>query len=144
MMEKRPLGVSILAAADLLASPFLLIAGIERLISTIRDWRSAPLLPGRELQVALDLCALVMGAVCAVAAADLWRLRKRGRGVTIFLMCIFGVFAGDIALLGSTGELPRDELWVGSASFAFCVWAVVYLCLPSIRRKFEAAVVSER
>jgi len=76
-----------------------------------------------------------------VAAADLWRLKKRGRPVTIFLMCIFGVFAGVFAL--PTGEFPREELWAGRASFAFCVWAVVYLCLPGTRRKFETAVASE-
>ncbi len=142
-MAKRPLGVTVIAVADLIVAPFLLVAGVKALISTVREWGSVLLLGREGLLLALDFCVLVVGAVCAVGAADLWRLRKRGRMVTIFLMCIFGVFAADFALLGSTGEFPREALWAGSASFVFCVWAAVYLCLPSIRRKFEAATASK-
>ncbi|HSY89767.1 MAG TPA: hypothetical protein VK812_00255 [Candidatus Binatus sp.] len=134
------MGVSVLAVMDLLASPFFLVTGIQGIISAMRNLRSTPRLAGGGLMLAVDFCVLAVGVVCAVTAMDLWRLRKRGRRVTIFLMSMFGVFAADVALLGFA-ETGRAAFLGGSAGFVFCWWAVLYLCLPGTRRKFESAAV---
>ena len=134
------MGVSVLAVMDLLASPFFLVAGAQGIISALRNLRSAPRLAGGGLMLAADACVLAVGVVCAVTAMDLWRLRKRGRRLTIFLMSMFGVFAADIALL-SFAETGRAAFVGGSAGCIFCCWAVLYLCLPGTRRKFESAAV---
>jgi hypothetical protein len=124
---------------DLLASPFFLVTGAQGMISAVRNLRSTPRLGGGGLMLAVDACVLAVGVVCAVAAMDLWRLKKRGRRVTIFLMSMFGVFGADIALLGFA-ETGRAAFLGGSAGCIFCCWAVLYLCLPRTRRKFESAV----
>lgn len=127
---------------DLLASPFFLVTGIQGIVSAMRNLRSTPTprLAGGGLMLAVDFCVLAVGVVSAVAAIDLWRLKKRGRRVTIFLMSMFGVFAADVALLGFA-ETGRAAFLGGSAGFVFCWWAVLYLCLPGTRRKFESAAV---
>jgi hypothetical protein len=142
IVEKRPLGVSVLAVVDLLASPFFLVTGVQGIISAVRNLRGTPTsrLGGGGLLLAVDACVLAVGVVCAVAAMDLWRLKKRGRRVTIFLMSMFGVFAADVALLGFA-ETGRAAFLGGSAGCIFCLGAVLYLCLPGTRRKFESAAV---
>ena len=108
------------------------------MISAVRNLWSTPRLVGGGLAVAA--CVVAVGVVCAVAAMDLWRFRKRGRRVTIFLMSMFGVFAANTALLGFA-ETGRSAFLGGSAGCVFCLWAVLYLCLPGTRRKFESAAV---
>ena len=45
-----------------------------------------------------------------------------------------------VALLGFA-ETGRAAFLGGSAGCIFCFWAVLYLCLPGNRRKFESAAV---
>ena len=137
MTDKRPLGVSILSFAVFLAAAVLLDVGVRALNDTIRALKERPELGGGAIYLAVDMCCLIVAVICGVAGVDLWKLNKRGRPVTIFLMCIFGVLAASAALV-SYDESDRTMLWGGGPVCTFCIWAVVYLCLPKIRQKFVA------
>jgi hypothetical protein len=134
-MQKPPWGVAILAATLFVVSPIFVAAGVK---AFIREIKRPPQLAGAEILLAVGACAVIVGMVCAVAAADLWRLRQGGRPVAIFLMCMFGVFASDMAFIAWTDAGMRSGFWPALAASLFCLWAVVYLCLPKIRRKFAA------
>jgi len=139
-MQKPPWGVAILAAALFVVSPIFAAAGVK---AFIREMRRPPQLAGAEILLAVGACAVIVGMVCAVAAVDLWLLRQRGRRVAIFLMCMFGVFACDIALIAWTDSGMRSGFWPALATSLFCIWGVVYLCLPKVRRKFAGITPRE-
>lgn len=143
MNWKHPFGILILAPVLLLIALPLAFTGIVSFVATISLIRRTPGLGGGAMLLATSLCPVILGGVCAAAGLDLLRLRRRGRPVTIFLSCIFGVFAGDMLLLALTERTDRSSdphrlwLWGSGAVFLFCIWAVVYLCLPGVRRKLE-------
>jgi hypothetical protein len=78
---------------------------------------------------------LAVGAV--VAAIDLWKLRGRGRRLSLIGMFLL------LPLFGFLGLLMGTELNLGTARlecfgiFVFSILAIAYLFLPNIRSTFE-------
>ena len=139
MPEKRPLGISILAAVLMLPSPFLLVGGMAMVVmSTIRDLKENQSGYGL-IMILMSVGIAILGVVCARAGFDLWRLKRNARAPTIFLMCMTAVFTGNALLVGFEDRAKLSRTWVAGWAGAciFSVWAVIYLCLPQVRRKLE-------
>ncbi len=137
--KKRPFGVSILAVSNVLLAALLLTGGVLLFRGIFRDWtRLRQIDEGLIIGFALDIAIFILAVVCGVAGVDLWRLRNRGPSATIFFMCIFGIFG--LVMAAPHHPPVRDGVWVRRISgvvCVLCVAAIVYLLLPSIRRKFE-------
>ena len=133
MTDKRPLGVSILAGAAFLASVALLVALIFALknlavaIGQEDDPRGGAVL-------FLTFCLIALAWISGAAGMDLWKLRSRGRTLTVVSMCIFSL----LGLALTAGEARGILFCAGPTVCALSVGGIVYLFLPNVRRKFEA------
>jgi len=139
MPEKRPLGISILAVVLMVPSPFLLVGGIAAIVmSTIRVLKEN-LGEFGLIMILMSVGVAILGLVCAKAGFGLWRLKTSARAPTIFLMCMIAVFTGIQLLFGFKGEINVSRTWIRGwvGSCIFSVWAVIYLCLPQVRRKLK-------
>ena len=117
-------------------SPGLVVVGIKAVVGTFDLIRMTPGQDGGVLLIAVSLCPVALGIACAMSGLDLWRLKQRGRAPAIFLLCLFALFGADLVLIDSVDKIgtSRVELGVGAGSCVFCLWGIVYLCLPRIRR----------
>lgn len=142
-VQKRPLGVSILAGAAFLASaasifysiamPFVILGGRNDLTVGGGFYTRG------AFALLLTSCFLSLAWISGAAGMDLWALRKRGRSLTIISMCMFSALG--VAMAAVPGGIVS---WAGFAVCALSIWAVVYLFLPSIRGKFEEASLTKR
>jgi MFS family permease len=138
--ERRPLGLTLLALLAFAASAFLAIVPISIAISFLRDYHENPqdLSGYLGLSIAV-LCLLTLAGISIVAGVDLLRLKRRGRSLAV-VSTIF------ISLLGMTltvaGILDRIHDWeLFSVSLTLCavsMSALLYLYLPTVRKKFAA------
>jgi hypothetical protein len=90
MTEKRPLGVSILAGAAFLASVALFVAlifAVKNLAVAIGQEDD----PGSGAVLVLTFCLIALAWISGAAGMDLWKLRSRGRTLTVVSMCIFSL-----------------------------------------------------
>lgn len=142
MTEKRPIGVSILALILMFPSPFLMVGGIWLVVlSTIKTLRE----DSPVIWLLMSVVVPILGAVSAKAGIDLWRLKRDSLAPTVFLMCMTAVFTGiQVCFLASCTALTSlisSRYFRGWAAVcAFSVWAVVYLCVPRIRRRFDSGI----
>jgi hypothetical protein len=133
MIEKRPLGVSILAGAAFLASVALFVAlifALKNLAVAIGQEDDS----GGGAVLVLTFCLIALAWTSGAAGMELWKLRSRGRTLTVVSMCIFSLLGLALAADEARGIL----LWAGPTVCALSAGGIVYLFLPNIRRKFEA------
>jgi len=146
MAEKRPLGVSILAAILLFSSPLLLVLGsVAAVRSTVRMLRENLGAYG-IIMVLLSIGVVILGVVCAKSGLGLWRLKMSARAPTMFLMCMTAVFAFVQASVGLEDRTDFGWSWIlgWASACVLSVWTVVYLCLPRTRRRFEPDLADNR
>lgn len=140
MPDKRPLGVSILAAILLLSSPFLLVFGTAAVVRSTARMLRENLGEYGIIILLLSVGIVILGVVCAKSGFGLWRMKMSARAPTIFLMCMTAVFALVQVTVSMEDRLNFHRTWTlaWAAACFFSVWAVVYLCLPRTRRRFES------
>lgn len=130
---KRPFGVSVLAGAALLASAASLLYSIVAPFLVLKGFSNG-LYTRSSIALLLIFCFLSLAWISGVAGVDLWKMRKRGRSLTVVSMCIFCVLGVALAATEPRGIV----FWTGFPVCALSISAVVYLFSPNIRRKFEA------
>jgi hypothetical protein len=96
------------------------------------------LIPYERFSIPLGLlCEFMLAVGAVVAAIDLWKLRGRGRKLSLIGMFLL------LPLFGFLGLLMGTELNLGTARlecfgiFVFSILAIAYLFLPNIRSTFE-------
>jgi hypothetical protein len=87
---KRPFGVSVLAGAAFLASAASLLYSIVAPFLILRGLYNG-LYTRSSIALLLIFCFLSLAWISGVGGMDLWKLRKRGRSLTVVSMCIFCV-----------------------------------------------------
>jgi len=137
--QSRPLGVTILSLTAFATSLALVVLLGAFLVSVYRnnEWPSVTKATGEFVWVCswLSLFSasfLGLAYISFIAGLDLWKLKNRGRNLASVSMIL-------LLLPGVLFLLLRETLatWEGAAICAFSVVSLVYLQLPSIRRRFE-------
>ena len=137
--QSRPLGVTILSLTAFAVAPALvaLLGAFLVSIHKTNEWPSVTKATGKFVWVGSWLALfsagfLALAYISFVAGLDLWRLKNRGRNLASVSMIL-------LLLPGIVFLLLRETLatWEGAAICAFSVVSLVYLQLPSIRRRFE-------
>jgi len=86
------------------------------------------------------ICILILATISSLAGADLLRLRKRGRSLTIvsmILLCLLGTLFVVLEIL----DRMEDKEFFG-ADLAICILsisALLYLYRPKVRQRFATA-----
>lgn len=140
-IEERPLGVTLLACVAFCASAVLGAAAATWATALFSDRRENPQDLLAYIGVTItSLCILTLAIISCVAGADLLKLRKRGRSLTIvsmIFMCLLGTFFVVVEILGHMED--KGFLWTGLAICALSIPALVYLYGPKVRQRFAVA-----
>ena len=133
MNPKLPIGLICLAAGSLVFSALFVVGGVACLYELSLSLRRVPGAPeyyslGYLLMFLASVCSFIAVWIAATTGVDLWKLRRRGRLLTLTAALFFFLFA--VYLL-----LPAP--WTGFA-IAICSGAVaLYFQLPRIRVAFK-------
>ena len=145
---ERPPGVTLLACVAFCASAVLVIAAIYLaigLLSMFRERREYPQDLSAYIGLSITLIGiLTLATISSVAGADLLRLRKRGRSLTIvsmIFMCLLGTLFVVVGIL----DHMKDKEFFG-AGLAICILSVLalsYLYRPKVRQRFAMAPLAK-
>jgi hypothetical protein len=136
---RRPVGVTLLSLLAFAVSPawvFLLVGFLFTIFakSELPPFSDQPAFLYACVLIPIALaCFMAMAWISFTAALDLWKLRNRGRLLASVSMVL-------ILLLGILYLLIQERWWT-LAGVGLCVFSVsflIYLQVPSIRRRFVA------
>lgn len=133
--HKRPIGVTILSGLAFLASAFIAFEAAYSAYESILFASQAAKAPfariaplGYVLIFLAWLCLVTLGWIAFFAGLDLWRMRSRGRKLTLVAMLL-------ILSLGIFSFAAGSFIGIGLCVIAIC--SIGYLSLRSVRNQFS-------
>ena len=133
--HKRPIGVTILSGLAFLASAFIAFEAAYsayvsiHFASQIAKEPFARLAPsGYALTFLAWVCLVTLGWIAFRAGLDLWRMRKRGRKLTL---------VGTVLTLSLGAFSFAAGSFIGIPLCVIAVCSAVYLFLPNVRNQFS-------
>ncbi len=149
MNAERPLGIALLSFFSYLASCGLVVfcgKGIFAFVTQV----GLPLIrfheePVRYLAalvatIAFFSCLLILAGIEFIAGLDLWRLRARGRRLTVASMILVLAFGSVLLFATLTDHSGTQEKIIAGTMCVLSLVSLLYLFLPKVKRRFESSV----